>query len=149
MKDVFEIKNHQYNFWRHVCLQHRNLNTVMYATESIAFLGAEIWNLVPKKIYLFIWFIYLFYLCIYLFAHFVVDIKGTNPWPNYKDKFLHSRFNHQPLKVTIRAFSRATAFAFSWRLQITIRAISNTTKYTFSFSNILYIYPPLVGRTPS
>ena len=62
----------------------------MYATESIAFLGAEIWNLVPKKIYLFILFIYLFiylfilfiylfYLCIYLFAHFVVDIKGTNP----------------------------------------------------------------------
>ena len=43
----------------------------MYATESIAFLGAEIWNLVPKKIYLFILFIYLFIYLFYLFIYFI------------------------------------------------------------------------------
>ena len=42
MKDVFEIKNHQYNFQRYLNLQRRNVNTVLYGTETIAFLGAQI-----------------------------------------------------------------------------------------------------------
>ena len=45
MKDVFEIKNHQCNFRTYVNLQRRNVNTVLYSTETIAFLGAQIWNL--------------------------------------------------------------------------------------------------------
>ena len=47
MKDVFEIKNHPYNFQRDVTLQRRNVNTALYGTEKIASLGAHIWNLVP------------------------------------------------------------------------------------------------------
>ena len=32
MKDVFQIKNHQYNFRKDVRLQRRNVNTVLYGT---------------------------------------------------------------------------------------------------------------------
>ena len=48
IKDVFEIKNHQYNFRRNVRLQRRTVNTVMYGTKTVASLRARIWNLVPK-----------------------------------------------------------------------------------------------------
>ena len=46
MKDIFEIKNHQYNFGRDVRLQRRNVNTVLYGTETTVSLEAQIWNLV-------------------------------------------------------------------------------------------------------
>ena len=47
MKDVFEIKNHQYNFRRDVHLQcgNVNVNTVLYGTETISSLGVHIKNL--------------------------------------------------------------------------------------------------------
>ena len=48
MNDEFEIKNHQYNFQRDVRLQRRNVNTVLYGTETIASLGVQIRNLVSK-----------------------------------------------------------------------------------------------------
>ena len=48
MKDVFEIKNHQYNFRRDVPLRRTNVSTVLYGAETIAYLGAQIWNLVPN-----------------------------------------------------------------------------------------------------
>ena len=48
MKNVFEIKNHQYNFRRDVRLHRTNVNTVQYDTETIASLGAQMQNLVPK-----------------------------------------------------------------------------------------------------
>ena len=50
MKDVFEIKNYQYNFRRDVCVQRRNVNTVLHVTETIGSLGALIWNLVTKNL---------------------------------------------------------------------------------------------------
>ena len=42
MKDLFEIKNHHYNFRRDVCLQRRHVNTVMYGIETIVSLGTKI-----------------------------------------------------------------------------------------------------------
>ena len=50
MKDVFEIKKYQYNFRRDVRLQRRNVNTVLYRTETIASLGPQIWKLVPENL---------------------------------------------------------------------------------------------------
>ena len=50
MKDVFKIKNRQYNFWRDVSLLRRNVNTFLYGTETITSLGAQIWNLVSKNV---------------------------------------------------------------------------------------------------
>ena len=50
MKDVFKIKNHQYNFRRAVCLQRRNVNIALYGTERISFLGAQIGNLVTTNL---------------------------------------------------------------------------------------------------
>ena len=50
MNDEFEVKNHQYNFQRDVRLQRRNVNTVLYGTETIASLGAQIWKLVPENL---------------------------------------------------------------------------------------------------
>ena len=47
IKDLFEIKNHKHYFQRDVGLQRRNVNTVLYGTETITSLGAQIWNLVP------------------------------------------------------------------------------------------------------
>ena len=47
IKDLFEIKNNKYYFQRDVGLQRRNVNTVLYGTETITSLGAQIWNLVP------------------------------------------------------------------------------------------------------
>ena len=35
MKDEFEIKNHQYKFRRDMCLQCRNVNTVLYGTKQL------------------------------------------------------------------------------------------------------------------
>ena len=49
MKDLFEIKNHHYNFRRDVRLQRKHVNTVMYGTETIVSLGTKIWNLIPKN----------------------------------------------------------------------------------------------------
>ena len=42
MKDLSEIKNHQYDFRRDVCLQRRNVNTILYGTDAIASLGVQI-----------------------------------------------------------------------------------------------------------
>ena len=39
MKDLFKIKNDQYNFRRNMCLQRRNVNTALHGTETIASLG--------------------------------------------------------------------------------------------------------------
>ena len=39
MKDVFKIKNHQYDFPRDVRLRCRNVNTVLCRTKTIASLG--------------------------------------------------------------------------------------------------------------
>ena len=50
MKYVFEIKNHHYDFRRDMHLQRGNVNTVLYGTEIIASLGAQIWNLVPRNL---------------------------------------------------------------------------------------------------
>ena len=50
MKDLSEIKNHQYDFRRDVCLQRRNVNTILYGTEAIASLRVQIWNLVSVNL---------------------------------------------------------------------------------------------------
>ena len=50
VKDVLEIKNHQYKFQRDACLQCRNVNTVLYGTETSAPLGSRIWNIVPRNL---------------------------------------------------------------------------------------------------
>ena len=50
MKDIFEIKNRQYNLRRYVNMQRRNVNTILYGTETIPFLGAQIWNLTTKNV---------------------------------------------------------------------------------------------------
>ena len=51
MKDVFKIKNHQYNFPKDVCLQRRNVNTFLHVTETkIASLRAQILNLLSKNL---------------------------------------------------------------------------------------------------
>ena len=42
MKDVFDIKNYQYNFRRDMRPQRTNVNTVLYGTQTIAFLSAQI-----------------------------------------------------------------------------------------------------------
>ena len=42
MYDIFEIKNHQHNLLRNVCLQSRNVNTVLYDTETTVSLAAQI-----------------------------------------------------------------------------------------------------------
>ena len=44
------MKNHQYNYRRDVRPQRRNVNTALYGTETIAFLRAQIRNLVPKNL---------------------------------------------------------------------------------------------------
>ena len=46
MKDLFEIKYHQYNYRKGVRLEHRNGNTVLSGTETIASVSAKIRNLV-------------------------------------------------------------------------------------------------------
>ena len=47
---VFKIKYHQRNFRSDVRLQRRNVNTILYGKETIASLGAQISNLVPKNL---------------------------------------------------------------------------------------------------
>ena len=50
MNDVFEIKETPYNL-RHNCdFTRRSIKTVKYGSQSISFLGPQIWNLIPPEI---------------------------------------------------------------------------------------------------
>ena len=48
MKDVFEIKDNQYDFRKDLRLQSRYVNTGLHGTETIISLRTQIWNLVTK-----------------------------------------------------------------------------------------------------
>ena len=50
MNNVFEIKEKSYNLRYNCDFTRRNVKTVKYGSESLSFLGPQIWNLVPKEI---------------------------------------------------------------------------------------------------
>ena len=49
MEEIFTFKNLDYNLRNNPSLKIGNLKTVYYGTESLANLGAKIWNLLPNE----------------------------------------------------------------------------------------------------
>ena len=50
LNDVFVLVSHPYNFRWNDALQTRRVNSARHGTESISFLGPDIWDLVPSDI---------------------------------------------------------------------------------------------------
>jgi len=49
LKDVFKLKE-EYRYCSNFIFETKNVRTVTYGTESLSFLGPQIWSLIPDEI---------------------------------------------------------------------------------------------------
>ena len=49
MKDVFKLKQEN-KYCSKLPFETKNINTVSYGTETLAFMGPKIWTLIPNKL---------------------------------------------------------------------------------------------------
>ena len=50
MNNIFKKRNVTYNFRKNSTFETRNINSVYYGSQTISFLGPEVWELLPSNI---------------------------------------------------------------------------------------------------